>query len=197
MSVALYEPEESMGSMTAHWFSNAVLATISIIPAFLSIPFFRKNFGVPAEVFMVWYFFGTSCGVVLWMGLQGRAEVLIAHGRLVSFTIFLIGGAFGALANSALFRSIAQAPNPGMPPAVYSAASVVVFCLSALLAAKLPQFFNRVETAPDRLIGVLLVVLGIFLTAGGFGYMREFFPTKSHALPSSHSVHSPSQVPPR
>jgi hypothetical protein len=60
-----------------------------------------------------------------------------------------------------------------MPPVIYSGASVIVFLGAAALADRLPRFFTHVNTDLDRFLGILLVITGVFLTAGGWSLLRE------------------------
>lgn len=164
-----------MGTDGPGWLWLSLLATICVAPVFLIIPYFDRNFQVRPEVFMIWYFVGTSIGVAAWMGLSRRPAALLPNHPGVLLAILSVGLAFGAVANSSLFRAVVVAPNPGMPPAIYSAASVIVFLASALLAGRLPRYFQQVNTDPDRFLGILLVIAGLFLTAGGWPMVRGVF----------------------
>jgi threonine/homoserine/homoserine lactone efflux protein len=55
---------------------------------------------------------------------------------------------------------------------MYSGASVIVFLASAALADRLPRFFDRVNTDFDRFLGILLVIAGVFLIAGGWPLLK-------------------------
>ena len=147
------------------WFAKSVLATISIVPAFLAIPFFRKM-GVDPLVFLVWYFGATSVSIAALLLLSGRGTELIPSVSVVAGAS-VIGLTFGAVANGSLFQAIGMAPNPGMPPVIYATSSVIVFALSALLAKTVPSLFSPVSTAPGRLVGIGLVLSGLYLLAGG------------------------------
>lgn len=164
-----------MGTGSYGWLALSFLATLCIVPTFLSIPYFGRNFQVKPEVFMTWYFAGVSLGVGLWIYLSGRATDLLPRSQGALAGIILIGLTFGAVANSSLFRAVALAPNPGMPPVVYSAVSVVVFLASAMLASRLPKYFEQVSTDLDRFLGILLVIAGLFLIAGGWPLLRRAF----------------------
>lgn len=152
--------------MAEPWFTKSILATVAIVPSFIAIPFFRKNFGVDPLVFLVWYFGGTALAIALFLGLaRGPSAVLPQIPALLG--ILAIGIVFGAFANGSLFQAVSLAPNPGLPPVIYATSSVLVFVLSALLASTLPAFFNPVSTEPSRMAGLLLVLAGLYLLAGG------------------------------
>jgi hypothetical protein len=148
------------------WFAKSVLATLAIVPSFLAIPFFKARFGVDPLVFLVWYFGATAASIAVVLALNGRAAELAPGVGVVAAAIG-IGLTFGALANGALFQAIGLAPNPGLPPVVYASSSVIVFALSALLAASLPSLFRPVSADFVRLGGVLLVLGGLYLLARG------------------------------
>jgi len=152
--------------MAEAWFTKSVLATIAIVPSFIAIPFFKKNFGVDPLVFVVWYFGGTSIAIAIFLGIsKGVATVVPQLPALLG--ILAIGVIFGAFANGSLFQAVSLAPNPGLPPVVYATSSVLVFVLSALLASALPALFNPVSTELTRIAGLLLVLAGLYLLAGG------------------------------
>jgi hypothetical protein len=152
--------------MAEPWFVKAILATAAIVPAFIAIPFFRKNLGVDPLVFVVWYFGGTALSVAIYLGAErGLQAVIPPPPALIG--ILTIGMIFGAFANASLFQAVNLAPNPGLPPVIYATSSVFVFLLSALLASALPALFSPVSTEPARVLGLLLVLAGLYLVAGG------------------------------
>lgn len=81
--------------------------------------------------------------------------------------ILAIGMLFGAYANGSLFQSVSLAPNPGLPPVIYSTSSVFVFLLAAMLASVAPRLFDPVSIDLSRALGLLLVLAGLYLVAGG------------------------------
>ncbi len=163
-----------MGVFSLGWTGKAVASALGVVPVFLAIPFFAKNFQVRPEAFMPWYFLGAALGVGSWICLDGRAADLF-RGREIVLPIVAIGLTFGAVTNYTLFQSIGFAPNPGLPPVIFGSASIVLFVLSAVLANQLPQFFNPVRTDLDRILGILLVLAGLFLVAGGWPTVRALF----------------------
>jgi hypothetical protein len=148
--------------MTEPWFTKLVLATLAIVPAFIAIPFFRKNFGVDPLVFLIWYFGGTALSIATYSSLD-RGLQAIAPELPALIGILAIGMIFGALANGSLFQAVNLAPNPGLPPVIHATSSVLVF----LLASALPALFSPVTTDLSRVIGLLLVLAGLYLVAGG------------------------------
>jgi hypothetical protein len=152
--------------MTEAWFTKSVLATLAIVPSFIAIPFFRRNFGVDPLVFVIWYFGGTALSIAIYLSLS-RGLQAIALQLPVLIGILAIGMIFGAFANGSLFQAVSLALNPGLPPVIYATSSVFVFLLSALLASTLPALFNPVTTELSRAAGLLLVLAGLYLLAGG------------------------------
>jgi hypothetical protein len=148
------------------WFVKSLLATVSIVPSFIAIPFFKHKFGIDPLVFVVWYFGGTAMCTAAILVIGGRGgELLPTPAALIA--IIAIGMIFGAMANGLLFQAVGLAPNPGLPPVVYATSSVIVFVLSALLATSFPALFRPVSADFSRLIGVVLVLGGLYLLAGG------------------------------
>ncbi|MBO23488.1 MAG: hypothetical protein CMM26_14105 [Rhodospirillaceae bacterium] len=155
------------------WFAKSLIATAAIVPAFLAIPFFKDRYGVDPLVYLVWYFMATAISIALYWASSGRASTLVPPAGALT-AILLIGIFFGAFANGSLFQAMGLAPNPGLPPVIYATASLVVFGLSAALATSFPLFFKPVETDPSRLVGMVLVIGGLYLLAGGRlpGFLR-------------------------
>lgn len=152
--------------MAEPWFTKSLLATLAIVPSFIAIPFFRRNFGVDPLVFVVWYFGGTALSIGIYLSLS-RGLHAIAPELPALVGILAIGMIFGAFANGSLFQAVGLAPNPGLPPVIYATSSVLVFLLAALLANALPALFSPVTTELSRVAGLLLVLAGLYLLAGG------------------------------
>ncbi|MCZ7564149.1 MAG: hypothetical protein M5U08_10465 [Burkholderiales bacterium] len=152
--------------MTEPWFAKSIIATAVIVPTFVAIPFFRKNFGVDPLAFVVWYFGGTAVAIALYL-LTTRGPAAVVPQATAVVGILAIGLTIGAAANGLLFQAVTLAPNPGLPPVIYATSSVFVFLLSALLASALPALFNPVSTDLGRLAGLALVLAGLYLLAGG------------------------------
>ncbi|MFT5438420.1 MAG: hypothetical protein ACI9MJ_000279 [Alphaproteobacteria bacterium] len=148
------------------WFVKSVFATLSIVPAFLAIPFFKTKFGIDPLVFLVWYFGATAASITIFWLVSGRASELVPSTPQL-LTIIGIGLVFGALANGFLFQAIGLAPNPGLPPVIYATSSLIVFILSVALASAFPALFKPVSAELTRMAGVVLVVAGLYLLAGG------------------------------
>ncbi len=148
------------------WFAKSILATVSIVPAFIAIPFFKFKFGVDPLVFLVWYFGATAVSIAVFWSLSGGVDGLVPSAPIL-LAIIAIGIVFGTLANGSLFQAVGIAPNPGLPPVIYASSSMIVFFLSAFLASTLPGLFKPVSVELSRVAGILLVLGGLYLLAGG------------------------------
>jgi hypothetical protein len=148
------------------WFAKSILATLCIVPSFIAIPFLKFRYGIDPLVFLAWYFGATAVSISGYIAVSGRAAELVPPMPLV-ITVVVIGIVFGALANGALFQAIGLAPNPGLPPVMYATSSMIVFFLSALLATTFPALFKPVIVDTGRVIGIVLVLVGLYLLAGG------------------------------
>jgi drug/metabolite transporter (DMT)-like permease len=148
------------------WFLKSLLATITIVPSFIAIPFFKHRYGLDPLVFVVWYFGGTALSIALFFVATGRGTAVLPPWPL-PLAILAIGMVFGAVANGSLFQAVGLAPNPGLPPVVYASSSMIVYALSAVLAASFPDLFKRVSVEPERVAGMVLVLVGLYLLAGG------------------------------
>lgn len=148
------------------WFVKSIIATVCIVPSFIAIPFFKFRYGVDPLVFLAWYFAATAVSIAGYIAVSGRAAELVPPVPVIA-SVITIGLVFGALANGTLFQAIGLAPNPGLPPVMYATASMIVFFLSALLAGSFPALFKPVIVDTGRLIGIMMVLVGLYLLAGG------------------------------
>lgn len=149
--------------MTGNWLGQSVVAMLCLVPAWLAIGFFDRNYQVRPDVFLIWYFLGIIITSVLFGGSSLNA--VVPSGKLVVVAILLIGFTIGAIANILLFRAVAGAPNPGLPVAIANVASVGVFLVAILLSRWAPNYFNAVKTDGWSFLGVVLTVIGAALIA--------------------------------
>jgi hypothetical protein len=148
------------------WFLKSIIATLCVTPTFIAIPFFKGRHGVDPMVFLVWYFAGSAAGAGVYTTLVGKGATLFPS-VLAMTSIFAIGVIFGTAANGNLFQAVGLAPNPGLPPVIYATSSMIVFALSIVLFASHPDLFKPVSAEPSRLAGILIVLFGLYLLAGG------------------------------
>ena len=148
--------------MTGNWLGQSVIAMLCLIPAWLAIGFFDRNYQVRPDVFLIWYFLGIAVTSVLFGGSPLNA--IVPSGKLVG-AMLLIGLTIGAIANILLFRAVVGAPNPGLPVAIANVASIGVFLIAALLSRWAPSYFNSVKTDGWSFLGVILTVIGASLIA--------------------------------
>lgn len=148
--------------MFPQWLAQALIGMALIVPGWIAIPFFNRNFGIATDIFLAWYLLGGVLGTVIFTRLP-----------LVSFfpstgsvsAIILLGILLCGLANLFIFRSVAAAPNPGLAVAIVNAASVIVFFFTAILAKSSPRFFDPVRIDATSLLGTTLTVIGAMLIA--------------------------------
>ncbi|MDZ4285452.1 MAG: hypothetical protein U1A23_00830 [Candidatus Sungbacteria bacterium] len=149
-----------MGILKSNWAVMSIVGMICITPSWLGIGFFQKNFNVRPEVFMIWYFLGVIAGSSCFLGAKG-VSLFMPTG--VWLAIVLVGITFGSAANMLLFSATPLAPNQGLPAAVASFASVLVFALSLGLYWLLPSYFTNVQVDTYHILGMFLAVAGVIL----------------------------------
>jgi len=145
-----------------NWLGMSIIGMLAIIPSWLGVGFFEKNFQVRPEVFMIWYFFGVIGGSVCFLVSK---EISILPSISVWLAIVIIGITFGSVANMLLFAATPIAPNPGLPAAIASFASVVILFLSVGLYSLLPSYFNHVQFDMYHFFGMILAGAGMLLMA--------------------------------
>lgn len=144
---------------TLTWFWQAVLATVLVIPAWLGITFAGKFWHIRGDVILLWYNVGVVIGASAWIFFS-RAP-LATSSR--SFWIVLLGLTLGAAVNILIFRAVATAPNPGLPVAIHSASSVVLFLATFVLAFFLPKYVTAGTFSWKELCGIFLTMTGVAL----------------------------------
>ena len=144
------------------WLLQSFLAAALLVPVWLGIGFFDKNFQMKPEVFLVWYFLGVALASACF-SVSSLKE--LAPSSPMIFVLFCFGVVAGGIANIAIFRAVVSAPNPGLPVAIANTASVGVFLLAALLSRFFPNYFSPVKVDITALMGIFLTVLGISLIA--------------------------------
>lgn len=148
--------------MSENWFGQSLIAMLCLIPAWLAIGFFDRNYQVSPNIFLIWYFLGCIITSILFGGSPLKA---IVPSWKTAGVMLLIGLTIGAIANILIFRAVTSAPNPGLPVAIANVASVGVFLAAGLLSWLAPKYFGYVKTDILAFLGVVLTVIGASLIA--------------------------------
>ncbi len=147
------------------WLTQSALAALLLAPAWLAMPFFSKNFGVPSSVFVVWYFVGSAVSVTLFGLCLATPRVEFFPSWQIVAGILCVGLVFGGLANNMLFHAVMIAPNSGLAVAVSNIASPLTFVAAIVLAWCAPQYFDAAAWSWRAFAGIILVVAGAGLIA--------------------------------
>lgn len=148
--------------MVPQWLVQALIGMALIVPGWIAIPFFNRNFGIASDIFLTWYLLGGAIGAIAFTRLPITS--FFPSTGIIS-AIVLLGILLCGLANLFIFRSVAAAPNPGLAVAIVNAASVIVFFFTAVLAKLSPRFFDPVRIDATSLLGTILTVIGATLIA--------------------------------
>lgn len=148
--------------MSSNWLGQSVIAMLFLVPAWLAVGFFGKNYHIRSDVFLIWYCLGVVITTSLFGGTTLKA--IVPSGKIVG-AILLIGLTIGAIPNILIFRAIVSSPNPGLPVAIANVASIGVFLAASLLSRWAPGYFNSVKTDGWSFLGVVLTVIGASIIA--------------------------------
>lgn len=146
--------------MPTTWFWQSVVGAFFLIPGWIAIPFFQKNFGVRPEDFIIWYLLSAAFAPVFF----GSAAVVPGPGVVTG--IMAVGLVVG-YANILAFRATVNSPpNPGIPVAIFTSLSTIGVVLATLaLAYLLPKYFDVAAIDVRTLAGVALIIVGMWLVA--------------------------------
>jgi hypothetical protein len=148
--------------MGTQWVWQSMSAMFLLIPIWLCVQYFDKNHGVSSDVFLAWYFFGTAITV----SILAKGSITSLFPSLGLTAILLaIGLTVGGLANILLFRSVASAPNAGLPLAIANTATVGVYLASIKLVDWFPGKFIPVKVDRWSIAGIALTIIGTTIVA--------------------------------
>lgn len=148
--------------MAGSWLSQSLVSALLLIPAWLAIGFFDRNYQVKPETFLIWYLPGVIALAVLFQ--QSPLKALIPSFGIVC-AILLIGLVLGGISNILIFRAVINAPNPGLPLVLLNITNVGVYLIAAPLSRWLPNYFNTVKLDVWTFLGVILVIVGASIIA--------------------------------
>ncbi len=151
--------------LSLNWFAKSLLAMVLIIPFFIAVGFFNKNYNVKPELTVMLWNIGVVVGMYVWsmkVRLYGTME-FNTQTFVICVIILAAGISLGAIANILFAQALAESPNPGLPVAIVNAAAIPVFVISYFLFLLLPAYFNTTSFDPIKLIGVVLTIAGIWI----------------------------------
>jgi len=143
------------------WIGNAFAAMLGFVPIYFATGLLERNYSIRSDVTAVYWMAGIAVSIASLIVVNGRAAELVpAKPHIV---MLLLGATIGAMANTFLFRSLAQSPNPGLTVTIVHLDALVTFLLAVPIALLLPAYFNRPEIRLQDIFGVLLAVVGVAL----------------------------------
>lgn len=143
------------------WLWQAFAAVALVTPAWLAIGFWKRNFGVPSDVFLVWYFAGGALGTYL-LNCRGGTYTFYPSTVLVA-AMLIFGLTCGALGNMLGFRSVTSAPNAGLAITVLGLGGVATYFATVALSRWLPQYFDSTQIGLRHVLGLALMFAGTAL----------------------------------
>jgi len=141
------------------WFSQTVLASVLLIPCWLAIGFFAKNFGVLPTAFLGWFFVGVLGTTIAHAG----TSLMLPWGIVAS--IVAIGAFFGGPANILLFQAIESARIAALPLALGNVNHFGTYACAIILAAMLPTYFPPATFSWTAVAGIACMGVGATLIA--------------------------------
>ena len=143
--------------MSTQWVWQSLSAMGLLIPFWIAVQFFGKNFGVSSELFLVFASLGTTAAIGVFVRLAGPVTM---PPLWIIVSMIAIGLIIGGGANLLLMRSVANAPNPGLPLAIMNMLTIGVFLTSMVLARWLPNYFEAAKCDAWSFFGIALTVVG-------------------------------------
>ncbi len=145
------------------WLRETLLGLVFVVPAVVSIGYFKRAFGISADVFMVWYYCGIIATLLLTAKHTGEPFSRFMDPPIVAILcIVAVGLTVGAGANIFTFRAYASAPNPGIVQAIQEAAVPLIFLMTLVLSHVAPKHFST-----SGHVDLVWSIVGITLTLTG------------------------------
>lgn len=125
------------------WLTQTLIGTLFLVPAIIAIGFTKRVFGVPADVFMIWYYLGITITIIFMSLIRGETLSRFVNYPILTLGIMiLVGLTVGAGANIFTFSAYASAPNAGIVQALQELAVPGLFFLTLFLAKVFPLYFK-------------------------------------------------------
>jgi len=148
--------------MLKSWLFLSIAGTMLVVPGWIAIGFFAKNFQVSGRLFFLYYALGMFIGA---LPLLFAVHEKILLPWQIAIAILLAGILFGATGNMLIFHALALAPNQALPIVITQAVSILVFAVSVGLYRILPKYFPITAFDLQYFLGTLLVIAGVVLIA--------------------------------
>lgn len=139
------------------WLSKSILAMFLFCP-FVIYSNVAGRMGVKGEPLTLYWLFGSGIGLLAY--IIYKQPVLIAPNIHLGLAA-LVGITTGAFANLLIIQAIIESPNPGLPVAIVSLESVVVYVVTPILVFMLPRYFKQIRFDIWTLFGICLAIAGL------------------------------------
>jgi len=147
-------------SAEASWIAKVLISAILIAPFTTFIVFFNKQFGMRGEVFFFAWILGTIIAFLLFARLGGTMATLSVP--LIPFlAAMVLGVCIGGVANLLYAQSIPMAPNPGLPPALFSISIPLAYLLSYGASKIVPNQLPHIEFNWINFGGILVLIIAL------------------------------------
>ncbi|MES3006065.1 MAG: hypothetical protein V4664_03910 [Patescibacteria group bacterium] len=146
------------------WFGQSVWAAVILTPCWLATPFFERNFGIKADVYVVWYFFGIALSVSSYITTTDSSGLsrLFPSWQLVA-AIIAVGATIGAIANVLVFTATTTATNAALVSTIAVGGGGALLFLSAYALGELvPKYFGKTDVNwPITLGSMAFIIIGV------------------------------------
>src|SRR5262245_35145848 len=136
-----------------HWLAQAMIATIGFAVLILLVTHLTQ-LGINPTVINLYLFIFSTIGFSFYgLVIQRTSLAFPAH----TLPTFIALGCIAVIANSSAVNALSSAPNPGLVRTVQSMEAVVV-TIAAI-------FIYKAKIEPRQVIGILLMISGLFLVS--------------------------------
>ncbi len=146
------------------WDIKALVAVGLVFSLPILLIFFGKQYGMRSEVFLLAWIVGVSVAFIFLTAISETMEIIELVNPFVPFLcVVLFGVILGGVSNILIAQSIAQAPNPGLPWAIFSISTPLAYLLAYALGKVSPTMFPVFEFNWVNFAGVIVLGIGLIM----------------------------------
>lgn len=146
------------------WDLKALVVVGLVFPLPILLTFFGKQYGMRSEGFLLAWIVGASGAFIFLASISETMEMKELVNPLLPFLcVILFGAILGGVGNILLAQSIGEAPNPGLPWAIFTINTPLAYLLAYALGKIFPVMFPVFEFNWINFAGIIVLGIGLVM----------------------------------